>query len=83
MLYGVINNPKIKDIKIINLQNNNSIQATIIDHKEQRIWYSFLNQSKKDAEFEIQGLSEDKEIFTSIINNDLLPSNSSSGNSKE
>jgi hypothetical protein len=67
MLFGVINNPKIKEIKIINSENSNPIQAKIIDNEEQRIWYSFLNQQKEDAEFEIQGLTDDGEILTSII----------------
>jgi hypothetical protein len=83
MLYGTINNPKVQDIKIINVQSNTSIQAKIVSDKEQRIWYAFVKQSNKDGEFEIQSLSQDNEIIASIINNDLLPSNSSSGNSKE
>lgn len=83
VLYGVINNPKIKDIRIINLQNNSFFEAEIIDNEEQRIWYYFPKKPKKDAEFEIQGLTDDGKVLTSIINSNLLQSNSSIGTLKE
>jgi hypothetical protein len=79
MLYGVINNPKIKNIRIIILQNNTPIKGKIINNKEQRIWYSFLNQPNKVTKFEIQGLTDDGEILTSIFNDDLLLSNNNIG----
>lgn len=84
MLFGAINNLKIQDIKVINSkQNSNPIQAIIIDNEKQRIWYALLNQQNNDIEFEIRGLTDDGEIVTSIINNDLFPSNSSGDTSKE
>lgn len=76
MLYGAINNPNIKEVKIINLYNNNLIQAKIVENEEQRLWYVFLKQPKKETEFEIQGLTDDGEVVTSIINSGTITINS-------
>lgn len=84
MLYGEIKDPIIHIIRVVNEQDPTTYEeATVMERNGHRFWYLFLDEPTDPTTFEIQGLSKDQVVLTSITNADLLESYSSTDTSGE
>ncbi|GAA0337785.1 hypothetical protein GCM10008967_30060 [Bacillus carboniphilus] len=84
MLYGEIKDPIIHIVRVVNEQDPSTYEeATVMERNGHRFWYLFLEAPTDPTTFEVQGLSKDQVVLTSITNADLLESYSSSGSSEE
>lgn len=69
--FGVIGNPDISQVKIMEKKRNIEGQAKIINAKDVRIWLVYMNEFQ-GSEFDIIGLSADGEELTKI-DGDISP----------
>ena len=68
MYFGIIGNPEIKKIKVIEKKSNIEGEAKIINAKDKRIWLMYMNKFQ-GSDFEIVGLSAEGKELTRIKDN--------------
>lgn len=69
--FGIIGNPDIKEVKIVEKKRNIEGKAKIINAKDIRIWLIYMDKFE-GSEFEIIGLSADGRELTKI-EDDISP----------
>ncbi|WP_032123071.1 hypothetical protein [Clostridium amazonitimonense] len=69
--FGIIDNPDISDVKIVEKKRNIEGEAKIINADDTRIWLVYMNKFQGST-FEIIGISADGEVLTKI-EDDISP----------